>query len=120
MGTLAIVLIILFVIVAVLMSFFVLIQDEQGEGLGGLMGGGSSSAFGAASNTVLTRITAVSGALFILFSIGVAFFVKTPDKDQVEQEAKRLQAEGQTIDWFAVNNETMGNTIDSDLIIPEE
>ena len=55
MGLLGIILLIIFVICALLLIFMVLIQDDQGEGIGGLFGGGSSTAFGSSAGNVLTR-----------------------------------------------------------------
>jgi preprotein translocase subunit SecG len=124
MTIIGIILIVLFAIVAVLISFFVLIQDDQGEGLGGLFGGGggSSTPFGASSNNVLTKVTAFLGILFMIFSFFVAYLLRTPDEDNVEAEARRLQAESQDSEWFYTYNENLGlNTEAGDmLVLPEE
>ncbi len=56
-------------ILAILLVIIVLIQPGEGES-GGLMGGGNaSSAFGADTGTVLTKTTAILGALFMLNSL---------------------------------------------------
>ena len=119
MAILAVIFIILFVIVAFIMSFFVLIQDEQGDSIGGLFGGGSSaSPFGASSNSMMVRITAVLGTLFMVLSLAVAFFVKTPAADNVEKAAKLKQGKTLEGDWFTPGEDQsiQGN----DLVIPEE
>lgn len=120
MVILSIVLIVVFVLVALLLSFLVLIQDEQGDSIGGLFGGGSSaSPFGASSNSVLVRITAVAGTVFMALSLCVAFFVKTPAADNVEKAARMKQ--GQSVDgsdWFAPKSQE--STQGDELVIPGE
>lgn len=119
MTTLAIILIVFFVIISFIMSFFVLIQDEQGDSIGGLFGGSSSSsAFGASSNSMMIRITAVLGGAFMILSFAVAFFVKTPATDNVENAAIQNSAEGENADWFMPSEEAVEEG--SDLVIPEE
>jgi len=123
MGVLGIILIVLFGVVALLLSFFVLIQDDQGEGLGGLFGGGGSSTpFGAASNSVLSKVTAFLGILFVIFSLLVAYILRTPDEDKVEAEARRLEAQSQEGEWFEFDEETLGlDTAAGELLVfPEE
>ena len=100
MGVLSIILIIFFVLSAILLIVLVLLQDEQGEGLGGIFGGGSSTAFGSRSGNVLTRFTSILGALFILCSFGLAWLNKTPEKGDVLGAARReISQEAQ--DWWA-------------------
>ncbi len=51
----------------------VLFQDEQGDGIGGVFGGGSSSIFGAKSSNIAIRITAFFITLFFIFVIALSF-----------------------------------------------
>lgn len=65
MGGLGIALLVLFVIICAIIIFLVLLQNEEGDSLGGLFSGGSNSAFGSKSSNVLTRATYVVVALFL-------------------------------------------------------
>ena len=90
MGILSIVLLVFFVIIAVLLILLVLIQNDEGDGLGGIFGGGSSSAFGSRSGSVLTRTTTVLGASFLIISLCLALLSRTPGGTGVEEEGRRL------------------------------
>ncbi len=97
MEILAIVLLVFFVIVAVLLVGMVLIQDEQGDGLAGMFGGGSTSTFGSRSGNVLTKTTSVLGGLFIIVALGLAVVYKTPDTGDVAAAARQ---QGGTTEWW--------------------
>ncbi|WP_457678784.1 preprotein translocase subunit SecG [Thermovibrio sp.] len=57
-------------ILAVLLILVIIIQPGQAEGGVAMMGGSSTgSAFGAETGAVLTKTTAVLGALFLLNSV---------------------------------------------------
>jgi len=84
------VLLVFFVIVAVLLVLLVLVQNEEGDSLGGIFAGGSGSAFGSRSGNVLTRITTVLGALFLIFSLGLALLNRSPAGTGVEAAAREL------------------------------
>ena len=89
MDILNIILIVIFVLSSILLIILVLLQDEQGEGLGGLFGGGSSTAFGSRSGNVLTKFTSILGAIFLVCSFGLAWINKTPEKGDVLGAARR-------------------------------
>ena len=93
MGILGIVLLVFFVITAVLLVLFVLIQNEEGDGLGGIFAGGSGSAFGSRAGNVLTRTTSVLGAMFLVVSFGLALLSRSPAGSGVEEEARRIMSE---------------------------
>ena len=57
MGAIGVILLVAFVIISILLVCLVLIQNEDGEGMGGLFGGSNSQAFGARSGNVLTKTT---------------------------------------------------------------
>ena len=106
MGVVGIILLVVFVISAVLMVLVVMVQDEAGEGLGGLFGGGASAQIGNRSGNILTRITSILGAVFLLSSFGLAWLNRTPDSGDVEAAARRLEAEtGETVEWWADDSE---------------
>ena len=89
MGILAIMLLVFFVLVAFLLVGMVLIQDEQGDGLAGMFGGGSTSTFGSRAGNVLSKTTTVLGALFIITALGLAVLFKTPDTGDVAAAARQ-------------------------------
>ena len=102
MGILTVILLIVFVIVCLLLIAMVLLQDEQGEGLGGLFGGGSATPFGSRSGNVLTRFTSILAAVFIIVSLGLAWVNRTPEKGDVLGAAYRDKAENNTTnEWWA-------------------
>ncbi len=64
---------IFFIVTSFLIILLVLFQDEQGDGIGGVFGGGSSSIFGAKSSNIAVRITGFFIALFFIFVVALSF-----------------------------------------------
>ena len=83
MGVIGVALIVILVISAVLLVLIVLVQDDQGEGIGGIFGGGSSTPFGSRSGNVLTRFTAILAAVFMVTIFGLAWVSKSQDVGNV-------------------------------------
>jgi preprotein translocase subunit SecG len=79
---------ILFVISAILLIGIVLLQDEQGDGMGGIFGGGSGTAFGSRSGNILTRITSILAVVFLGSAFIIGFINSTSVNDKQEQLAK--------------------------------
>ncbi|HOV39184.1 MAG TPA: preprotein translocase subunit SecG [Spirochaetales bacterium] len=100
------ILLVIFVISSLLLIAIVLIQDEQGEGMGGLFGGGSSTPFGSRSGNVLTRMTSILGAIFILTSFGLAWMNRTPESGDVVGAARRQQTAETTLEWWKTEPKT--------------
>lgn len=100
MGIIETLLLVVFALSAILLIIVVLMQDDQGEGLGGIFGGGSSTPFGSSSGNILTRITGVLGAIFIVTALGMTFVVRTVENDDVLGEARRSSTTEQTENWF--------------------
>jgi len=98
MGILEILLLVFFVLVAFLLVGMVLIQDEQGDGLAGMFGGGSQSTFGSRSGNVLTKTTSVLGGLFIIVALGLAVLFRTPDTGDIAAAAR--QAGAKNAEWW--------------------
>jgi preprotein translocase subunit SecG len=94
-----IVLLVFFVIVAILLILIVLVQNEEGDSLGGIFAGGSGSAFGSRSGNVLTRATTILGALFLILSLGLALVNKTRGGSGVEAAGLQFSTEGNS-DWW--------------------
>jgi preprotein translocase subunit SecG len=84
---------VVFVISALLLAGVVLIQDDQGEGIGGMFGGGSSSAFGSRSGNILTKATAILAAIFLATAFGVAWLSRSVSSDDIEARARVRQLE---------------------------
>ena len=99
MGILGIVLLVFFVIVAILLVLLVLAQGEDSDGLGGIFGGGSGTAFGSRSGNVMTRATTILGSLFLVISIGLALTHRTPSGTGVERAGRTMLPEAGT-EWF--------------------
>ena len=66
------VLLVAFVIICVLLVLLVLVQDQDNSGMGGLLGGGNSTAFGSHSASVLTKATVVFVVLFFVITFAIA------------------------------------------------
>lgn len=104
MGFLSVVLIVIFIATAVLLVGVILLQDEQGEGLGGIFGGGSSTPFGSRSGNVLTRFTSILGAIFLFCAFGIAWVNRSTQAGDVLAAAKKAQASQSTEWWNASVN----------------
>ena len=101
MGLLSIVLLVVFAIAALLMILVIMLQDDQGEGIGGLFGGGSSSAFGSRSGNILTRFTTVLGAIFIVGAFALAWLNRTPESTDILEKARLEQMqETEESNWW--------------------
>jgi preprotein translocase subunit SecG len=79
---------------AVLLVLVVLVQDDQGEGIGGIFGGGSNSAFGSRSGNVLTRFTAALAGVFLFCVLGLAWINRTPTAGDVVSKARQAALNG--------------------------
>ena len=100
MAIIGIVLLIIMAISAVLLVLVVLVQDDQGEGIGGIFGGGSNTAFGSRSGNVLTRFTAVLAAIFLISVFGMAWINRTPAAGNVLSKARQEALAGGSNSWW--------------------
>ena len=103
MGVLSVIILILFIIVSLLLIFLVAIQDEQSEGLGGIFGGGSQTAFCSQTSSVVTKATGILAALFLVLALLVAFINKTPSQDRLLDSVTTEQVQ-QTTEWWDAGN----------------
>ena len=99
MGVLSIILLVLFVVVSLLLIFLVAVQDEHSEGLGGIFGGGSNTAFGSHTSSVVTKATGTLAVLFLVLALLVAFVNKSPAQDELLDSVTTEQVQ-QTTDWW--------------------
>ena len=101
MGMLSIVLLVIFALAALLMILVIMLQDDQGEGIGGLFGGGSSSAFGSRSGNILTRFTTILGAIFIVGAFALAWLNRTSESSDILEKARLEQMqESEESNWW--------------------
>jgi preprotein translocase subunit SecG len=103
MGALSILLLIVFGITSLLLIGVVLLQDEGGEGLGGIFGGGGAGPVGNRSGNILTKTTSVLGAIFLVTAFALAWLNRSPDTGNVEAAARQLEGEGDgSVLWWEV------------------
>jgi len=107
MGIVGILLLVVFVITAILLILLVLVQNEEGDSLGGIFAGGSASAFGSRSGNVLTRATSILGAIFLILSLGMALLNRSSSFSGVER-AGREQSTVEDNTWW--ENTDTGNS----------
>jgi preprotein translocase subunit SecG len=62
---------VLFVLLCVLLVIIILLQSDKSAGMG-ILGGSSQSAFGSSTADVITRITTVMVAIFMIASLGLS------------------------------------------------
>jgi preprotein translocase subunit SecG len=94
MGIIEIFILALIILAAIILTFFVMIQDETGEGMGGIFGGTSTTPFGSRAGNVLTRITAVLAVIFFACTLGYAYLKRTPaESSNLLGKAKEQQLE---------------------------
>ena len=96
MAALNVILLVLFVVTCLLIVFLVLLQNEEGDSIGGLFAGGSNSAFGSKSANVLTKATYILVIIFFVSSFLLAVLNKTSygSVQGVQEEGQKIQNEG--------------------------
>ena len=92
MNNLGIVLLVFFIIVSVLLILLVIIQDDGENGMGGLLGGRGTAAFGSHSASVLTKATGVFAFLFFSLAIALAFINKKGTTESIIQNIEKSNA----------------------------
>ena len=106
MSFIGIILLVIFVIVALLLVGIVLLQDEQGEGLGGIFGGGSTTPFGSRSGNVLTKTTSILAAVFLVTSFVLVWLNTTGGSEDV---LSSVRTERQIENWWEPAEEEPGS-----------
>ncbi len=122
MGFFGIVLLVLFAVVCALLVFMVIIQDQEGEGLGGIFAGAGNAAFGSRSANVVVKFTYVLGALFFVLAFSLALVNRGAGGDV--EAAARAQAAGTATPYYeqdaAATTEPAPSTGDSVIETPQE
>lgn len=120
MSPVGIVLLVFFAIVSLLLILLVAIQDDGENGMGGLLGGRGTAAFGSHSAGVLTKTTAVLVALFFILAVALAMVNKSGKKvddslidvtSTVEQTVTEESSESES-EWWA-NSEAESENSDA-------
>lgn len=113
MSGISIALLVFFIIIALLIVGLVLLQNEEGDSLGGLFSGGSNSAFGSRSGNVLTKATYTLITLFFVITFFLAWLNKSPGDSGLQQDAQIQQAETAT-EWWKRGTSTTESTTDTE------
>lgn len=87
------ILLVAFIIVCLFLILFVLIQPEDNNGMGSSFGGGNSAAFGARTQTVLSKTTGLFVVLFFVLTFSIAFLNRPEKKRDVSATVKEMNAE---------------------------
>ena len=111
MGAVKIVLLVAFVIICLLLVLFVAIQDDGENGMGGLLGGRGTAAFGSHSASVLTKTTCVLVVLFFVLAFGLALVNKQPKalksiSDETETTTEAVENADSNAEWWNSASET--------------
>lgn len=112
MSGISIALLVFFIIVALLIVGLVLLQNEEGDSLGGLFSGGSNSAFGSRSGNVLTKATYTLITLFFVVTFFLAWLNKSPGDSGLQKDAQLQQAETAT-EWWKTGETTESSSTDT-------
>ncbi len=115
MGAVKIVLLVAFVIVCALLILFVAIQDDGENGMGGLLGGRGTAAFGSHSASVLTKTTCVLVVLFFVLAFGLALVNKQPKalksiSDEAEVKTEAVESTESNAEWWNSSSSTTEET----------
>jgi preprotein translocase subunit SecG len=82
---------VIYVFICIFLIFVILLQSGRGGGLGGLGGGTGQQVFGGGGGTnILTRLTSISAALFMLLSVTLAY-LSSRDEAALERVEERIQ-----------------------------
>jgi preprotein translocase, secG subunit len=110
MSGVSIALLVFFIIIAFLIVGLVLLQNEEGDSLGGLFSGGSNSAFGSRSGNILTRATYTLITLFFVVTFFLAWLNKSPGDSGLQKDAQIQQAETATEWWKDSSSDANGTS----------
>jgi len=97
-------LLVTFIISAIFLVIIVLMQDEQGEGLGGIFGGGGAAPVGNRSGNILTKATSIVAVIFLVSVAGYAYINRIPESANIEAAARQLEGEDAgVLQWWKVD-----------------
>ncbi|GEM_PF-6565886 len=97
MSTLGVILLVVFAVISVILILMVLVQNDEKNGMGGMLGGGNTAAFGSHSGSVLKKATGFFVFLFFVLVFFLAFVLKDgnseTDKAVAAEEAQAAVTE---------------------------
>lgn len=102
MGVLSTIILVLCVIICIIIVLLVLVQNE--DEMGTLLGGNSSSTFGARSATALAKITRVAVGIFFVLVLSLALLNRSKNTS-FENEVKNQQ-QNQSTEWWNKDTES--------------
>ena len=112
MGIIGVIFLVVFVIIFILLVCLVLVQSEEGGGMGGLFGDSSSKAVGSRSGNVLTKTPYTLVPLFFVTTFILAFLNRAPEAKQLDTSVLEIQTTVQDgKSWLDEDKETTGNDI---------
>lgn len=114
MSTIGIVLLVAFIVVCVLLVLLVLVQDDGQSGMGGLLGGRGTAAFGSHSANVLTKATTVLVVLFFVLAIALAMTNKKPKVEKDLEAGATVEAAIENSSAEAAENAANPETTEAD------
>ena len=118
MGAIRVILLVAFIIACALLILIILVQDDGSSGMGGLLGGRGTTAFGSHSANILTRTTFVLVVLFFAFALALALLNKRPRLEQNLAPAETVQpstppADTQSNNWWKSSDAQGAQAVDS-------
>lgn len=116
MGVLGVLLLVFLGIISTLLILIILVQNEEGSGLGGIFGGGNSALMGVRSGNILTKITTILSVLFFVIALIFSLVLARPGKAVTKASATVF--EGST--FTEKVNALQKADEDEDLIVSEE
>jgi len=112
MGAIGVVLLVAFVIICVISVLLILVQNQDNSGMGSMLGGGNSTAFGSHSASVLTKTTITFVVLFFVVAFSLALInKKSSTADDLAETAKSMNINSEmssekTSDWWKEESKT--------------
>ncbi|PIE99032.1 MAG: preprotein translocase subunit SecG [Treponema sp.] len=112
-------LLVLFIITCFIIVLLVLVQNEEGDSIGGLFAGSSNSAFGARSSNILTKITQIGVIVFFALTILLGLSTRSKDAD-FESDIQDQQIENSKEWWKDADSGTDSDSSENNGAIIED
>jgi len=95
MGVLTSVVTVFFAIICVLLVLIILLQSDKSAGMG-ILGGAGQSTFGSSTADIITKVTGVMVALFMVGSLGLSI-LESKRVSSLREKLMNTQEEGNTM-----------------------
>jgi preprotein translocase subunit SecG len=110
MGVFGVILLVIFVILSLLLVLLVIVQNDNSSGLGGIFGGSSDTTFGSGTGNILTKVTYIVGALFLITALGLGYINRSQEGDGLLTQAQAAEQQ-EAVEWW---NQSSADTSDSE------